>query len=462
MNIKSQRGISIVEMLIVATVFLIFVSGVLGLFMRQGAKANLTLEKNRAEEAKETLGSLIRPDFENAGYGIEDYSNQTYGKAEAIFPPSADYYTTPGNLTRTGQGQSPVISTMKIGSQTGSVTVTFNKNAYIYLAGEKSGVIYLQVSGNDNQGYKIYLTVNGETTDMGAHLPGAKYRAALTPDTEGSAVAIIKVGDDGKDKQLTRKKLNDFKGAIWVGAYIENANDTLNIQMTGAPLIRTEKSRSLTPTLIIDGDTQAVVPSEVYLNQAVMSTTLLSADRKTGFAYVQAPINSLTEPITIKTSKLEKGVMNTSDYCLLIDYARGSSALLQITGISRDSNTQFITVTPVTNQNKAWNRFYSVPESLQGTYAQGSRLVKLAKPITYRISDDSRLIREVGGRAETLAFGLNQFSVTTQQTDNGPSYQIAVQIAADKRSTDRNGIVPVLDYVYTATPRALNAANQSE
>ena len=462
MNNKSERGFSIIEALIVATIFLVFIAGVMGIFMRQTTKANLALEKNKVEENKETLGSLIRPDFENAGYGISDYSNQTYGKAEAIFPASADYYTTPGNLTRTGQGQSPIVSTMKIGSQTGSVTVKFNKNSYIYLAGETSGVFYLQVNGNDNQGYKLYATVNGETTEIGTHSPGATYRAALTPDAEGEAVAVIKIGEDGKDKQLVRKKLNDFKGAVWVGAFIENANDTLSIQMTGAPLIRTEKSRTVTPTLMMDADTQSLVPSEVYLNPADYSTTILSADRKTDFAYVQSPINSLENPITITTSKLDKGVMNTSDYCLLIDYTRGSSALVQITGITRDTSAQTVSLKPVTNQNKAWARFYSVPASLQGSYAQGSRLVKLAEPISYRFTGDSRLVREVGGRAENVAFDVYGFAVTSQQTESGLTYQIEIRIAADKRIADRNGIIPVLDYVYTATPRALNAANQKE
>lgn len=284
----------------------------------------------------------------------------------------------------------------------------------------------------------------------------------MTPDAEGEAVAIIKIGENGQDKQLIRKKLNDFKGAVWVGAFIENANDTLSIQMTGAPLIRTEKSRTVTPTLMIDADTQAIVPSEVYLNPADVSTTILSADRKTDFAYVQTPINSLESPITIVTSKLDKGVMNTSDYCLLIDYERGSSALVQITGVTRDTNAQTVSIKPVTNANYAWDRFCSTPQSLQGTYAQGSRLVKLAEPISYRVTEDSRLVREVGGRAENIAFDVYGFSVTSQQTDSGLTYRIEIKIAADRRIADRNGIVPVLDYVYTATPRALNAANQKE
>lgn len=468
---NSQAGASIVELIIAATIFLIFITGVMGLMMRSGSSVSTKLEKNKVDEDKESLGNLIKPDFENAGGGIASYSNHTYGTAAAAFSSNQDYLAT-GDGTIVRMDQSPggdensdgtIKANTVLGSETGSITVKMDKGSYIRLTGENRSEIIVQIDTGLSRSYKIYAIIDGEITEIGEHIPGSTYRIALTPDPEGKAVVISHLGEDGAPAELFRSNRGIPQGFINVTAYIAKANDYMQVKMTGAPLIDTRKTDSLQTTLFVDERLGEKVPGSVYENKTEKSVTILGGDPKTGTSFLQQPVTDLYGQTTIHVTRAQKGEFKRSDKCLIVDYSRGSSVLVEIADVQDlDRNNQAIVVLPIVSRNRAWDRFYSTEDSLSGTYAAGSKFVKLAAPVTYTIAGENRLVREVEGRSETVAFNVRNFKYSEEGTKSGPSYRIEVQLAADGRATDREGTVPIVNYVYTATPRALNAANQSE
>lgn len=469
-NFYSQKGASIVELIIAATIFFIFVSGVMGILMRSNSSVSMKIEKNKAEEDKESLGNLIKPDFENAGSGIASYSNHTYGSVAANFVSNPDYMSSgDGMLVRLGHNSGgiensdgTITSSTVLGSETGFVTVKMNGTSYIRLTDENANEILLQIDTRLTRYYKVSAIINGETTDMGEHSPGTTYRIGLTPDPEGKAVVISRLDEAGEPLELFRSNRGIPQGRITVSAYIAKANDYMQIKMTGAPLIDTRKTNSIKTALFVDDQIGNIVPGSVYENKTKKTVTILGGDSKTGVSFLQQPITDVYGQTTVYVTKPQKGNYNRSDYCLIVDYSRGSSILVQITDVlDLDINNQEIVIVPVSAGNRAWNRFYSTNESLSGTYSAGSKFLKLAVPVTYGITED-RLVREVDGRFETVAFKVQAFNFSEEMTKNGPDYRIEVQMATEGRATDREGTVPIINYVYTATPRALNAANQSE
>lgn len=465
----SQTGASIVELIIAATIFLIFITGVMGFMMRSGSGVSAKLEKNKLEADKESLGNLIKPDFENAGAGIASYSNHTYGIAAAGFGSNSDYLSTgDGMLVRTDQSTSgnsdgTIKSNTLLGSETGSVTVKMSLESYIRLSGEDRNEVEVQIETGARRSYKIYATVNGETTEVGEHAPGTTYRIGLTPDPEGKAVVISRLSEDGEALELFRSNRAIPRGLITVSAYIAKINDYMQVKMTGAPLIDTSRSASLQTALFVDDRLGGQVPGSVYHDDARKSVTVIGGDTKTGISYLQQPVTDLYGQATLNVGRPQKGEFNRSDRCLIIDYERGSSVMVEVAEVTDiDRNNQSIIVIPVLLGNRAWDRFYSTNESLSGTYSAGSRFIKLAPPVTYAVSEENRLVREVEGRHETVAFNVRSFDLSEEITKSGPSYRIEVLLAADGRATARENTVPTVNYVYTATPRALNAANQSE
>lgn len=469
-NDLSQQGASIVEMLIVATILLIFVTGVMGLMMRSGSGFSIKLEKNKVEEDKEVLGNLIKPDFENAGIGIASYSNHTYGTAAANFVSNPNYLASgDGKLVRLEQNpggdensNGTIRSSTVLGSETGSVTVKMNLGSYIRLTGEDRSEITLQIGTGVSRNYKVYAIVDGETTEIGDHTPGTTYRIGLTPDPAGKAVVISRLDENSQPVVLFRNNRGIPQGKISVSAYIAKAGDYMQVKMTGAPLIDTRKTDSLQTALFVDDRLGEKVPGSVYENKIQKTVTILGGDSRTGISFLQQPVTDLNGQTTIYVTKPQKGSYNRSDYGLIVDYSRGTSVLVEIADVTDlDLNNQAIVIIPVVSGNRAWDRFYSTDDSLSGTYAAGSKFLKLAVPVTYGVTED-RLVREVNGRHETVAFNVRGFNFSEEMTKNGPTYRIEVQLAADGRATDREGTVPQVSYVYTATPRALNAANQSE
>lgn len=470
---KNQAGASIVEMLIVATILLIVVGAAVGLLSHLITSTSIGAEKQDLEKGKETLGTIVRPDIENAGFGIAGYQNHTYGSAAAVFESNAEYQALGGgDIVRTNGNTGSLTSLTIIGSQTGSVNATMYGASRISLTGELGGTASLNVEAVTSNTFKVSLEAGTIVTELGIHQSGTIYRINLVPSATGKALIVSRIdgGGGGSETELGRTTDGVPSGTIGVSAFISAVGDRMQIRMTGAPLIQNGASTTLRAMLFTDYGSGDEIDTPVYQNPSDGSAVLISGDPKVGLSYLKQPVGDLRDETQIIASKSEKSPIQVGDYCLLINYGIGTSALLQIKAIEDEYSTlnsgvtKKFTVKAVKSDAPAWNRFYSTDGNLTQAYAEGSRLVKLNPPVIYRISGDKRLIRQVGDKAETAAFNVQNFTFSSLPANAGEAeqYEIAIEVAADGRHTRQGAVVPVVRYVYRATPKALNAANQTE
>lgn len=464
MNKPNCKGASVIELLIASVIFLIFTTAGIGLFMLAGSRAAISLEKNKVDEEKEAFGNLLRPDVENAGFGITGFQHHIYGAASAEFRSTADY-EAPGNgeiirISEQAVNDDFITSLTELGSETGYVVANMPGESEISLTGSRGGKASLLIELFDRQSYRLTFKTETEKVDLGEHEPGMSYRLSLTPDRDGKAVVVSQLinGSRGESsvRELYRTAAGTPYGFVKATAYIKNVRDRMRLQMNGAPLISRASSRILQSLLFVDEDTGREVDSPVY--ESTGAVTLLSGDQKIGVGYLADEISDLSR---ISVTHANGSSAAAGDYCLVIDYTQGTAALINVIDSypEANGNTTYISV-PVTEESPAWNRFYNREEALQTSYPAGSRFIKLMPPVTYRVSSDRRLIRQSGESPETLAFNVNNFVFRTLPEATGLTYEIEIELASDGRQTGQN--LPVVRYTYKASPKALNVANQSE
>lgn len=463
---RKDVGFSLLELIIAATIFSIFVLGAVKIYSLYTGSYRIRLEKNQVEQEKETVGSLIRPDFENAGFNLTGHQNHNYGNFPAAFSSNQRYQSLGnGEITRISSGARAVDyleSTTAIGSETGSVTATLFGETGIKLTGENGFYLELKATKDFASAgtYHLSLVNNEHIYELGEHTPGASYRISLVPDETGRAAIVSLLGrTEDEKRELVRTTENLPDSEISIAGFIQNTGDRLRVSAKGAPLIDRGASQILQNQLFIDNQTGLPVEENVYKTSDGKFTIIAGAlDMRIG--YLQEAAENFAAPRELIVSgEVGGGKISPGDFCLALDYQTGNSALLQVSNAIEDYAGRIIySVSPATENNPAWGRFYSPDAALQSQFSRGTRFVKLSPPITYRLSDDQRLIRQVGFRPETVAFGVGSFNVA--KLGGGTRYQIDLTIKSDENLA--GGIGPEISYSYIATPRTTNADNSTE
>lgn len=461
-----DSGFSLLELIIAATIFSIFVLFAVGMFNLYSGSYRVRLEKNQIEQEKETIGSLIRPDFENSGFNLTGHQNHSYGSFPAAFKSNERYQSLGnGEITRIGSGARVVDfieSSTAIGSETGSVTAILYGETGIRLTGENGFYLELKaVKDFASAGtYHLTLVNNERVYELGEHTPGASYRISLVPDEAGKAAIVSLLGRTEDEKRELFRTTEDLPNSeMSISGFIQNTGDRLRVTAKGAPLIDRGASQILQNQLFIDNQTALPVEENVYKTSDGNFTIIAGAlDMRIGYLQESAE-NFATPRELIVSGEVGGGVISPGDFCLALDYQTGNSALLQVSSAIEDYAGRIIyTVSPATENNPAWGRFYSTDAALQSQFSRGTRFVKLAPPITYRLSEDNRLIRQVGFRPETVAFGVQDFNIV--KLGGGTRYQIDLTIRSDENLAGGTG--PETSYSYIATPRTTNADNSTE
>ena len=457
----NEKGLSLVEVLVASTIFLIFVAGVMSIFSRYKGQARISAERQELEANKEFLGSLISRDIENAGRGIIGYQNHTYGSEPAGFQTNNAYAASSGGeITKISAASEEILSTTAIGSTTGSVTVRMNNTGYIELRGSNSGSVRLSVAG-DPAGYRIVLTAGGKNYDAGPHNPGAVYQISLVPDAENRKAAILSLIDETKSAnyELFRVFENIPAGEISVAVFIAQTGDRLSVSLQGYPLIHKERTSVLTTMMFYDEQNGREISEPILFDGN--RVTVFSADDRTEESFISSAFTPSTDS-QITVNRINSGSVKRGDYLLVIDYNEKTAALLEVVEASQNNTNATLAVAAVRSLNAAWGRYTTLSSSLGHTFPQGSKVVKLEAPVSYQIEAGDRLVRKIGERAETAAFGVKSINYNIESGANGPVYVIEFTAEADGRNSDTGEFKPSAKYVYRATPQALNVANMTE
>ena len=481
----------LIELMIGITLFVIVLGAVVGWLYQANKRAVIAQENQQLERQKQTLGNLIRPDFEKAGAKLVGLSDNVYGTAAAAFLSNHQYQViAAGEIARTAAAADEtgnwIESKTQINSETGTIIATLGGESWISLtgAGGSGTIVYLSIESNPHSAQnelQVIFYAGDIKAILGAHSVGTKYRISLIPDAAtGQAIVVSKLGtepnDSGTVLYQTNQLADAFSGKKTLKAFIKNVGDRLQVTMSGAPLTSAGATAAIHPGYFVDTNLISLnqtVSECIYSfksrrlsGRPITKHTILSGDTKTDTAYLTNLVDHPGdgEHSTIYATLPSKGEYKAGDYVLLIKQSENFAALLKVlrTDPAESGGAQIaLNVTQVRDENSAWNRFIGTEEGLNAAYPPGSLIVKLNPPITYWLGENQILYREVGDRNDPVAFGVQQFSLTPETLAGGTQqYQIEVTLAADGLHTKNSESTNVARFSYAAAPRALNVANQ--
>ena len=86
-----ENGFSLIELMIAASILIVVVLFAVKMFNFYMSGSRLRTEKNQIDREKDSLGILLRPDFENAGFNLISRQNHVYGTQPAAFASDTRY-----------------------------------------------------------------------------------------------------------------------------------------------------------------------------------------------------------------------------------------------------------------------------------------------------------------------------------------------------------------------------------
>jgi hypothetical protein len=113
----------------------------------------------------------------------------------------------------------------------------------------------------------------------------------------------------------------------------------------------------------------------------------------------------------------------------------------------------------VRQANPAWARLWSTDADHTHRYATGSTLAKLQAPVSYTMSNDSRLVRMEADRTSTLAFNVRRANFNRYVEFNSTAliFQVDITLAAEGVETDAITSTETRGTIeFRSRPRALN------
>lgn len=492
----TQLGFSLIELLIAMAVSLLATTSAVLLMTKFARTAGAYAEASTLEEVRGSAESVLRSDFDGAGFNLTRPSASGAGKENIQFTPfvnNGDFnVSTPGTVSKLTDNPAYVYSTRSVtsGASLWSWTpATICKHCWLYLTGHDGSVdaigMYYDESGasainiyESNAG-GIVASSFGTGVPIANHAPGDIYQIGVeAPNQQQPArfVRYYRIRAGVKTILYTSQSVvpafphymlaylglsgSAVNNVSVIGAPIEyRANIGTNTLQTPLNYNQTEIAR-----LPFDGGTQLTSPVTISGNSA----TILSGDKSTDAAPALTVFTSSSTEIDLKTPA--RGSYSNGDVVMLVDYGNTdpsnpvspASAVCVVTAVSNpDSTTTRLTLTRARQTNPAWGRLWSSDTDHAHTFpASETSVVKLAPPITYALSTDSRLVRIEGARVSTVAFNVRQLAITQSGSLPAQAFNVTAALAAEGVETASGAATESRSTIeFTSTPRAMNLAS---
>lgn len=466
---ESEKGATLVEYVIGATILFVMLIGGVGLLAKFNVTTAAYAEVNELDETRAVLTDLVRNDFDGAGRNLTRPEPPQAGTIQPTFRQHADFDTsTPGRLRRiAGSGWSSTNLNFGFGVGAANLgkfdfTPPPNQSAVTLWSPAGGGQFTIIIGGgNPSIGVWVGIYENGvevaNTSPRGnipPHLGGDRYGLYIERGSAGPVIKLYRTrGTSTITYWTSPMTVPPYPLTLAASIFGQNTSMT-DVTMDGTPIIRLYDPAVQAAPLPIDRGQRLTGPVTTGGNTA----TILSADPDTDIVYNSGPFIGTGTGGMVPRQPPRRGSFNVGDYVMVIDYASNRAGLYRVQ--VSDPPTGMMTLAIVRQTQPAWGRLWSDPADPLPSFPAGSTVVKLSPPVTYAVSADNRLVRMEGNRTATAAFGVRGFAVTEQTTSDSRRFTVTATLAAEGFQTDRTaGNEPRSTVEYVSSPPALNLFN---
>lgn len=477
---RHNSGFSLLELLISMAVTVIAVLAALGLITKFARSAAAFTEVSAMEESRAAAQSMMRADIDNAGHNLTRPSPPLAGTIFAIPTSSQNYTWSNGSITKTAatgwdQGAS-ITHALANGLGTFSFTPPpTGATAYIASPNGDSFAIIIGFGAPD-VGVWMGVYVNGVEV---AGTSGHSQSETISPHLSGDSYTFkIENGLTNRIARLYRLR-NNVPALLWtntvpVTSYpvsfglniYEQQKSFKGVTITGAPLVALSGNSTDAAPLPFDLSTQLTAP--ITITGGGSGITILSGDKSTDTVTTLTDLDSTSSELAVRPP--QRGRFSVGDYVLIIDWGSinpaspggSTSSLCRILSATTNANDITLAIERVRQSNPAWARLYSTDTDHAHKYALGSTVTKLAPPVTYTTSSDSRLVRMEADRPSTLAFNVRQASFARYSEFNSIADVFKVDITVSSEGIETNNTTSSESrgtIQFESRPRALNLAS---
>lgn len=441
-------------------------------------------EASYLEEERGSLESLTRADFDGAGYNLTRPTGSGAGKEAVQFLANNDYNTlSPGTLVQASANASFAYSTRTVTSGTCLfqwTPATYCKGCWIFLSstdGSGDAVYTFDDENGRSQialyevPYSGYVASNfGTGVPIPAHVPGDTYQIAVEAPNQQQPNRFVRYyrirGGIRTILYTSQNPVPPFPQLMAANFSGVPHNTVNNISLIGAPLEYRQGNQTEFASLPFIGGVQLTSPITTVSNTNY--TYILSGDKNTDASPARTTFSANSTQIDLKTPL--RGGYATGDTVLLIDYGNtdpsnlvnAATAACVVTAVSQpDSVTTRLTLTRARQATPGIGGVWSSDTDHAHTFSPSeTTVVKLAPPVTYALSTDSRLVRIEGSRASTIAFNVRSFTVTQFGSNPARSVYVSLVLAGEGFETANTSTDETRATVeFTSTPRAMNLAS---
>jgi hypothetical protein len=443
-------------------------------------------EVSTLEEQRASADTLLRSDFDGAGYNLTRPSMPTAGKEAVQFLPSPDFNTTtPGSLSKLNENDTYAYSSKAVTSGVGLWTWTPRStclHCWTYVVGNDGSFVafFVYSAGNSVSPTAIY-----ESSVSGRYVANSYCQPPLACLPNHEFGDTYQIGVEAPNAQQTNRFIRYYRirngirtilytsnlpvppYPLYMLSYQKGTGSAINnVSVIGAPL--TDRTNNVTEFahLPFDGGTQLTSP--ITITGGGNTAIILSGDKTTDAAAALTAFSSASTQIDLKTPA--RGSYAAGDAVLLVDYGNAdpsnpispASAVCLVTAASNvDSQTTRLTLTRARQANPVWGRLWSSDTDHAHTFpASETSVIKLAPPVTYVLSTDSRLVRVEGARVSTVAFNVRQLNFAQA---SGNTFTASAVIAAEGVETANDSSNETRSTIqFASTPRAMNLASNQQ
>jgi len=457
---KAEKGYSLLEVLI-ATALLVAVFVGFGTFLLKFTRASA--EMNETAKATEDAGfsaTALRTDLESVGRNLTVQENQPFAGDQLVaFAPHLDY-TVASNYARRASGTSsaPLVS-----------NVRFRGNSSLHFTGINFNLTFPEFGDAAPQTWSLSRVLNGSAETIQIALNGTVKATIQNPGVSSDRALDVLFNSAGSGANYSC--LATFKIAgetVYQGSYNCSANFRqiyFDIPQNNAIFDTQLVASEIVPAF--SGSSSVRLPLlPVY---AGMRMTIPFVSTNGGFITFAGDSNKeamvLTQAVSIPVSSSDQAIfvgdssgIAAGNVLLLIDFVNNRSVLLKVSAAAGA-----VTVHPIYDAGSpdtpGFENFYSLSSDFSAfTFQRGSRVVKLASPVEYRIiangsSDEISLYRRASGSAWELVLpSILNPSLATNATSSSFSFDASYDIATEGVETQRS----TQNVRMSVNPRALN------
>lgn len=464
---NTQRGSSILEYTIAATVAALLIVAAAALIMKFTRVAAATREVSEFEEARAAAAYVVSRDFDRAGLNLTRPEAPAAGTESVTFTTNPDYQTTSGTATRlTSGGGSNVFGTRGFGNGTGSLSFTCpqpDKACFVGFADNSQYQYWMMIVTQYNW-WAYWVNYEGGYGVTAGYIPDANpypvgtdtFQIAVENTATGRKANYYVTRQGGNKVLLYSVPSGTIRFPLKPQGMVQFQGGSIaNASITGAPIVNLSGGQTEYSLMPLDQGSRLTRP--VTVASGGQSATIISGDEATDIAYTTASFASSSSGGTISLRWPRRGAYQVGDVVDLIDFNAGRACLYRVEQVNQSGTTGTLVMRPVGASQPAWGRLSSDTNDMLYTFPLGTAVVKLAAPVTYSVTSDNRLVRMEGNRVTTAAFNVRSFSVTEQATTTGRTYSISITLASEGYETSTGSSNETRANIdYTSVPRALN------